>query len=1121
MNSQKTCRSAFHKTTLLVLTGALLPLAAPAAEAPKKPAAAVGKAQGAAQGLTFEKWSGSLNVPDPVACSVDPQGRVYVTTTTRRKVADLDIREYPKWIPDDVSLTSVEEKAAFYHEQLAPGKLRLPLGSIKDHNGDGSIDWKDLTAFTERIYQLRDTDGDGVADKITVFAEGFNTEVTGIAAGVLCHDGWVYATIAPDLWRLKDTDDDGVADVREVVAHGFGIHIAYAGHDMHGLSVGPDGRIYWSIGDKGVNVTSREGRHFFHPNEGCILRVEPDGSHFEVFAHGLRNPQEPAFDDFGDLIAVDNDADFKGEKERLAFVVEGSDSGWRCNYQYLGARTPWVLEKLWETSQEGQPLYLLPPLAYSGNGPAGFKHDPGTALGPAQRGFFFLNEFPGGVMQGFQLQRNGAAFQRSTVEALHSGLMGIGLAWHPDGSLFIADWMGGYPTDGLGAVWRMDTPAGADAAVRKQTGTLLQAGFAKLASKELSAHLSHRDQRVRQGAQFELAKRGEYKPLLAIARNSKAPLLARIHGIWGYGQLLRREAAPVGDVLGLLSDKDPEVRAQTARILGESAATPEQASKLIALLSDASPRARMQGALALGRLKVSAAMPALMSMAEKDFADPALRHAVVTGLAGCASSEELAKSRTQSVRAARAASLLALRRQASPMVAGFLNDPDPALVAEAARAIHDGPGIPEALKDLAHLADARPSDTMTMRRAINAALRIGTPERAQVLLGLVLDPALAEESRSEALASLAAWKQPPRQDRVDGYARQISTGDIAGVLGPKLDALLALTEPGLKQGAIELMLVHGLKARPEQAAGIVADSGAAGKVRAEAFRMMAAEHRSSGLWEETLQLALGDKAPAELQMVALEALLPGQPGRLAEVAAGILSKGGVAQKQHCVAQLALAGDAACDIVLERLGEDLVAGKCAASIRLDVLEALGARAAAQPKLAALARNYSQSADGVAHAELAEGGDAARGRELVLNHLGANCLACHSVGDTGSSVGPNLRAIGLEKDRAYLVESLVSPSARIAPGFGIASITLSNGTVLGGTLMKEDAGELLLRLPDGSEQKVPVADIASRAPVMSLMPPMLGILKASELRDVVAHLAGLKSVAKGSAGKTAGH
>ena len=220
----------------------------------------------ASRELVLQKWSGTLNVPDPVACAVDPQGRVYVTSTTRRKVGDLDIREHPMWIPNDVGLTSVEEKSAFYRDVLAPGKLRAPRGGLADHNKDGSIDWKDLTVHSERIYQLRDTEGDGIADKITVFAEGFNTDVTGIAAGILYHDGWVYATIAPDLWRFKDTDDDGVADIREIVVHGFGIHLAYAGHDMHGLSVGPDGRIYWSIGDKGVNVTSREGRKFFYPN---------------------------------------------------------------------------------------------------------------------------------------------------------------------------------------------------------------------------------------------------------------------------------------------------------------------------------------------------------------------------------------------------------------------------------------------------------------------------------------------------------------------------------------------------------------------------------------------------------------------------------------------------------------------------------------------------------------------------------------------------------------------------------------------------------------------------------------------------------------------------------------
>ncbi|MEZ0274083.1 MAG: hypothetical protein ACAH88_04205, partial [Roseimicrobium sp.] len=197
------------------------------------------------QKLQLHKWSGELNVPDPVACTVDPQGRVYVTQTTRRKVGDLDIREHTQWIPNDVAMESIDQKQAFYHDVLAPGKTLRPRGGLKDHNKDGSIDWKDLTVHTERIYRLVDSDKDGTADKITVFAEGFNTEVTGIAAGILYHDGWVYCTIAPDLWRLRDTNDDGVADEREVVAHGFGHHIAYAGHDMHGLTVGPDGRIYW------------------------------------------------------------------------------------------------------------------------------------------------------------------------------------------------------------------------------------------------------------------------------------------------------------------------------------------------------------------------------------------------------------------------------------------------------------------------------------------------------------------------------------------------------------------------------------------------------------------------------------------------------------------------------------------------------------------------------------------------------------------------------------------------------------------------------------------------------------------------------------------------------------
>jgi len=135
------------------------------------------------------KWSGDLNVPDPTSVTMDEAGNAYVASTTRRKVGDLDIREHTLWIPDDVALTSPADKLAFYQRELAPGKLKASRGSLKDHNKDGSIDWKDLTFHKERIYKLSDTDHDGVADKITVFAEGFNSPVSGIAAGVLYFDG--------------------------------------------------------------------------------------------------------------------------------------------------------------------------------------------------------------------------------------------------------------------------------------------------------------------------------------------------------------------------------------------------------------------------------------------------------------------------------------------------------------------------------------------------------------------------------------------------------------------------------------------------------------------------------------------------------------------------------------------------------------------------------------------------------------------------------------------------------------------------------------------------------------------------------------------------------------------
>ncbi|WP_414662203.1 DUF7133 domain-containing protein [Horticoccus sp. 23ND18S-11] len=1101
---------------------ALLLAQTPEPKAKAGPAPKVGQTRSAdmdARGtgeLTLHKWSGDLNVPDPVACTVDPQGRVYVAATTRRKVGDLDIREHTLWIPDDVALTSVEEKAAFFRRELAPGKMRAPRGSLRDHNGDGSIDWKDLTHHTERIYQLRDTDGDGTADKMTVFAEGFNTEVTGIAAGILYHDGWVYATIAPDLWRFKDTNDDGVADIREIVVHGFGIHLAYAGHDMHGPMVGPDGRIYWSIGDKGVNVTSKEGRKFFHPNEGAAMRVDPDGSNFEVYARGLRNVQEPAFSEFGDLIGVDNDADQPTERERFVHIVEASDSGWRNNFQYMKTDSPWMREGLWKPKFPGQAAYLLPPLASYSDGPAGFKHDPGTALGERQRGIYLLNEFPSGKMRGFKIERDGATFKMVDARIVNDGIMGIGMSWHPDGSLMMVDWIGGYPLDELGALWRVDAKGAAADPIRAEVRTILSAGFAARSDTELAAQLAHRDQRVRQGAQLELAKRNRGELLLASARDAKATLLARIHGLWGYGQLLRRNAADAASVATLLQDADAEIRAQTAKILGDAALTGAKAQgrAIVTLLADASARVRLQAAIALAKYREPSAVESLFAIAAKEGGDPVMRQAAVIGLAGCATADQLVAKKSEAAVNVRLAAVVALRRQASPAVAAYLQDKDALVVAEAARAIHDDQSIPAALPALAALLDSPIANEVIARRAMNASLRVGTPATAERLLAFALNPATPRGLRAEALTTLRLWKAPPRLDLVDGVARTFTPAPIASVLTPRLEQLLALDDAGLKTLAIEIMIAHALQARPEQIAAIVADNQASGELRAQALRLMAGEAKSGAAFERAVGSGLVADAPTPLKLAALDLLLPENPERLAREARATLDRPTVAEKQHAIALLAKAAHPAADALLDQLAGDLAKGTVTPAVKLDVIDALRARGATNAALAAKLKTYLAQPASAAQDELLVGGDVGRGRDLVANHLAANCTACHSVeSNGGSEVGPNLRTIGTQRDAAYLLEALLAPSAKIATGFGIVNVTLKNKSEVTGTLAKETPEAVTVRLFDGNQQTIPRAEIATQTAPVSIMPPMAGILQPREIRDVVSYLTSLRGGGRG--------
>jgi quinoprotein glucose dehydrogenase len=366
---------------------------------------------------------------------------------------------------------------------------------------------------------------------------------TVVGAGVLAHGDDVYYTCLPDLWKIRA---DGT---KEKLLTGFGVHVVYSGHEMHGAKIGPDGRLYWSIADCGAHVVGKEGQVIDLPDCGGIFRCELDGSGLELVAKGLRNPQSLAWNDVGDLFTGDNNAD-GGDKARWIHVVEGGDYGWRIGWQFLPKLGPWNSEGMWHLDAAEKNLTILPPVGHIGHGPAGIAYYPGTGLPDTYKDHFFYADFPGGI-RAFKLTPKGASYtvenpgdvlQDNTPQKLNGkvlwGLYPSDVAFAPGGGLYVLDWIQGWEKTGKGRIFRIFDAARDASAIVRETKLLLNDGFTKRGEDELAKLLGHADQRVRLGAQFELVKRDAFDKLAAIAADEKGASLARLHAIWGMGQLV-------------------------------------------------------------------------------------------------------------------------------------------------------------------------------------------------------------------------------------------------------------------------------------------------------------------------------------------------------------------------------------------------------------------------------------------------------------------------------------------------------------------------------------------------------------------------------------------------------
>ncbi len=1064
-------------------------------------------------GLTIQLWASDSLLQDPVAIAVDDKGSIFVNSTNRNKGSEFDIRGHRDWMTESIGFQTVEDRRAFLRRTFAPENSAKNTW-LADMNGDGSHDWLDLKVEKEEIYKVEDTNGDGYADQSTRVFNGFNEEVTDVAGGLLVRKKDAFVAIGPDLMRLKHKG--GQWTNPESISTGYAVHIGFGGHGMSGLTEGPDGKIYWQIGDIGANITAIDGKKYKHPNSGVIVRSNPDGSEFEVFASGLRNTHEFVFDNYGNLISADNDGDHPDESERLVHVVEGSDAGWRSNWQYGKYTDPrnnqykvWMDEKLYVPHWEGQAAYIIPPIRNFHNGPTGMLWNPGTALGKRWTNKFFLVEFVGNAnnshIWAFDLKPKGASFDFKSEEDVVNGILPTGIRFGPEGALYASDWIFGWDTKNYGRIWKIDVEDKENdlKKEREQTKIYIQQDYTKQSVTQLYDLLFYTDQRVRLKAQYELAER-KASDIFIKAVQQKENQLARVHGIWGLGQL--KSAAFLQPYL---ADKDEEIVAQAAKVLGDIFDA-SSVDLLIPLVGSSNPRISFFAAQALGRIRSEKAIPALLKLVETNAdKDLYLRHVAVLALSRIGQVEPILALQNSSNRSLRIAAVLVLRRLAHPDIQAFLKDSDEYIVAETARAINDDESIPSALQALAAtLADTRFTSEVIVRRAINACLRVGTAKEIDLLIAYSERNGISEALRAEAIATLGSWANPSVMDRVDGRHRGVlerNPADVIARIQPKIPAFLASENPDVLIATSKLVAELNLTDFSSTQISIF-EKNTNSKVRANMLSSIV--ELKVGKLASIIEKGMADTSKM-VRAIALSNLnkIEISAEALPVITKPIFEKGSQSEQQSLLQSLAKMKPENTRVILADLIDKMIDNQLPAGIKLDLMEAV--EASNEEKL--VAKLDALKVKGTLTDEYKEalyGGSVIEGRNTFNYNQTVQCVRCHIVGGEGTNVGPNLKGVASRLTREQLLQALIEPSAHIAPGYGTTNFVLTDGQEVSGSIISETDELVQLKTSDAEPLRIPVTRIKSRENLPSGMPPMGALMSKREIRNVVEYLSSLK-------------
>jgi len=497
-----------------------------------------------AEGFDVQLFAENPQLAKPIQMNFDPQGRLWIASSS----------VYP---------------------QIQPGQVA-----------------------NDKILVIEDTNGDGKADKSTVFAEGLL-----IPTGVEPGDSGAYVGQSTELLHFKDLDGDGRADQKRVVLSGFGTEDTH--HIIHTLRWGHDGQLYFN---QSIYIHSHiETPHgVVRLNSGGILRLRPPTMELGIHCKGWVNAWGHDFDAFGQSFVTDG-----AGSSGINLGVPGA-----MYVTYEGAR-----RILGGVSPGSYPKFCGLEIIRSEHFPSDWQ------------GNLITCDFRAHRVVRFAINEQGSAYvTKEMPDVLRTSdvtFRPIDVKLGPDGALYIADWSNPIIQHGEvdfrdprrdhehGRIWRV-TAKGRPLVSKPK---LKEAGNAELLAQLVSPNAFNQRQ-----ARRAITERGSsIAPDLASWTQSQASEKALLEALWMYQSIDLAEPALLEKVL---SAKDGRIRAAAVRVVGYwRERLKDPVSLLARAVADEHPRVRLEAVRALSQIPTARSAELVLSALDKPM-DPHLDYGV-------------------------------------------------------------------------------------------------------------------------------------------------------------------------------------------------------------------------------------------------------------------------------------------------------------------------------------------------------------------------------------------------------------------------------------------------------------------------------------------------------------